>query len=85
MRVTAHCAVVGLLAIMLGACAWQATPSDHAHVLSEMADKAASDNAKCQSSGAALGSQAYKECLILLEDKMSLENDVPVDRGHAGK
>jgi hypothetical protein len=30
--------------------------------------------------GAALGSQAYKQCRALLEDKMSIENDVPADR-----
>jgi hypothetical protein len=48
-----------------------------------MADTAARDSAKCQSSGAALGSQAYKECRALLEDKMSIENDVPLDRSYA--
>jgi hypothetical protein len=46
-------------------------------------DTAARDSAKCQSSGAALGSQAYKECRALLEDKMSIENDVPLDRSYA--
>jgi len=30
--------------------------------------------------GAALGSKAYKQCRALLEDKMSIENDVPADR-----
>ena len=85
MRVMAHFTVVALLAVMLGACAWQAAPSDHAHVLSDMTDQAASDSAKCQSSGAALGSEAYKQCRALLEDKMSLEKDFLVDRGHAGK
>jgi hypothetical protein len=35
-----------------------------------MADRAARDSAKCQSSGAAFGSQAYKKCRALLEDKM---------------
>jgi hypothetical protein len=34
-------------------------------------------------SGAALGSQAFKECRALLEDKMSIENDVPPDRSYA--
>jgi hypothetical protein len=77
MQATAYCTIVGLLAVVLGSCASQATPPDHAHVLSEMADKAASDAAKCQSSGAALGSRAYKECRALLEDKMSIESDVP--------
>jgi hypothetical protein len=83
MQATAHSAIVRLLAVMLGSCAWQATPSDHAHVLSEMADTAASDSAKCQSSGAALGSRAHKECRALLEDKMSIEKDVLPDRGYA--
>ena len=61
----------------------QATATEHARALSEMADTAARDSAKCQSSGAALGSQAYKECRALLEDKMSIENDVPLDRSYA--
>jgi hypothetical protein len=61
----------------------QATASDHARALSEMADTAARDSAKCQSSGAALGSQAYKKCRALLEDKMSIENDVPPDGNYA--
>ena len=61
----------------------QATAFDHARALSEMADTAARDGAKCQSSGAALGSQAYKECRALLEDKMSIENDVPPNRSDA--
>ena len=78
-------AVVALLAVMLASCAWQAAPSDHAHALSDMADQAASDSAKCQSSGAALGSHAYKQCRALLEDKMSLEKDFAVDRAHASK
>ena len=54
--------------------------SDHARGLSEMADRAARDSARCQSSGAALGSQAYKKCRALLEDKMSIERDVPPQR-----
>jgi len=61
----------------------QAMARDHARALSEMADTAARDSAKCQSSGAALGSQAYKKCRALLEDKMRIENDVPPDRGYA--
>jgi hypothetical protein len=61
----------------------QATARDHARALSEMADTAARDSAKCQSSGAALGSQAYKECRALLGDKMSIENDFPPDRSYA--
>jgi hypothetical protein len=56
---------------------------DHVRALSEMADTAARDSAKCQSSGAALGSQAYKKCRALLEDKMSIENAVPPDRSYA--
>jgi hypothetical protein len=79
MQVTAYCVIVGLLAVALGSCASQATP------LSEMGDKAASDAAKCQSSGAALGSRAYKECRVLLEDKMSIENDVTPNRAYVTK
>jgi hypothetical protein len=63
----------------------QATARDHARALSEMADTAARDSARCQSSGAALGSQAYKECRALLENKMSIEKDVPPDRGYTGR
>jgi len=51
----------------------QATASDHA---SEMADRATDVSARCQSSGAALGSETYKKCRALLENKMSIENDV---------
>jgi hypothetical protein len=61
----------------------QAAATDHARALSEMTDRAARDSAKCQSAGAALGSQAYKKCRALLEDKMSIENDVPPDRSYA--
>jgi hypothetical protein len=64
---------------------WRRTSPDHARALSEMADTAASDSAKCQSSGAALGSQAYKECRVLLESKMNIEKDVPPDRGYTGR
>jgi hypothetical protein len=60
----------------------QARARDHARILSEMADAAARDSEKCQSSGAALGSQAYKKCRTLL-DKMSFENDFPPDRTYA--
>jgi hypothetical protein len=55
----------------------EVTARDHARALSEMADTAARDSARCQSSGAALGSQAYKECRALLESKMSIEKDAP--------
>jgi hypothetical protein len=85
MQATGHCAIVGLLAVMLGSCAWVAGPPDHAHVLSDMADRAASDSAQCRSSGVSLGSQAYKRCRALLEDKMSIENDFPPDRVSTGK
>ena len=73
-------AIVALLGVILGSCAWQATPPDHVHVLSRMAERAARDDAQCQSSGAALGSRAYKQCRALLEDKMSIEGDVPAWR-----
>ena len=63
----------------------QVTARDHARALSEMADRAARDNARCQSSGAALGSQAYKECRALLECEMSIEKDVPPDQGYTGR
>jgi hypothetical protein len=71
MRVSAHFTVIALLAVMVGSCAWQPVLPDHTRVLSDMADKAASESAKCQSSGAALGSQAYKQCRARLQqDKM---------------
>jgi hypothetical protein len=63
----------------------QVTARDHARALSEMSDTAARDGARCQSSGAALGSQAYKECRALLESKMSIEKDVPPNRGYTGR
>jgi len=63
----------------------QATARNHARALSEMADTAARDSARCQSSGAALGSQAYKKCRALLEDKMSIEQDGPSDWGYTGR
>jgi len=83
MQATPRCTIIALLAVMLASCAWQPTPLDHTRTLSAVADKAANDSAKCQSSGAALGSQAYKQCRALLEDKMSIEKDVPPDRGYA--
>ena len=61
----------------------QGAARDHARALSEMADTAARDSTKCQSSGALLGSQAYKKCRALLEDRMSIENDIPPDRSYA--
>jgi hypothetical protein len=80
MRATPRCAIIVLLAGVLASCAWQPTQLDHAHALSEMADTAANDSAKCRSSSAALGSRAYTQCRALLQDKMSIENDVPPDR-----
>jgi hypothetical protein len=83
MQATSRCTLIALLAVMVAACAWQPTRLDHAHALSEMADKAANDSARCQASGAALGSQAYRRCEALLESKMSIGNDAPPDRGYA--
>jgi hypothetical protein len=83
MQAGARCTIVGLLAVMLGSCAWLSEPTDRARVISKMTDTAASDNAKCQSSGAALGTPAYKKCLELLEDKMSIDKDVPPTLGYA--
>ena len=60
---------------MLASCAWEPTSLDNKHALSEMADAAAKDSARCQSSGAALGSQAYQQCRALLGAKMSIEKD----------
>jgi hypothetical protein len=60
----------------------QATARDHARAPSEMADTAARHSARCQSSGAALGSQACKECRALLESKMSIGTDVPPDHAY---
>jgi hypothetical protein len=82
MQAMPRCTIIALLAVMLASCAWQPTALDHAHALSEMAERAANDSAKCQSSGAALGLQAYRRCRALLEDKMSIERDVPPDRGY---
>jgi hypothetical protein len=79
-RVTLRWISVALLGVILGSCAWQPALHDRAHVLSDMADRAANDSAQCQSSGAALGSQAYKKCRMLLENRMSIEADVPAWR-----
>jgi hypothetical protein len=76
MQTGARCIIVGLLAVTLGSCAWLSEPTDRAHVISKMTDTAAGDDAKCQSSGATLGSAAYKQCRALLEDKMTIERDV---------
>jgi starvation-inducible outer membrane lipoprotein len=84
MQVT-RCTIITVLAAMLAACAWQPSSLDHAHSLSDMTDRAANDSARCQSSGAPLGSQAYKKCRALLEDKMSIEQDGPSDWGYTGR
>ena len=65
MQATAHCAIVGLLAVMLGACAWQ-PPSDHLHAVSEIADTATTDKPKCQSPGAACQPATARQQRILL-------------------
>jgi hypothetical protein len=72
---TTRCTIIVVLAVMLASCAWQPTSVDNKHALSEMADRAANDSARCQSSGAALGSQAYQECRALLGTKMSIKKD----------
>ena len=82
MQATPCCVIVGLLAVMLGSCASQTMPRGHAHALSEMANRAAADSAKCQSAAGPLGSQAYKECRALLEARISIEKDVPPDRAY---
>ncbi len=53
-----------------------------AHVVENCRDRV-SDSARCQSSGAALGSRAYNECRTLLKDTMSLEKDVLPGRGYS--
>ena len=65
MQATAHCAIVGLLAVMLGACAWQ-PPSDHLHAVSEIAYTATTDKPKCQSPGAACQPAMARQQRILL-------------------
>jgi hypothetical protein len=47
MQATAHRAIVGLLGVMLGSCALQPMPSDHAQVLSEVTGTVVSDKPKC--------------------------------------
>jgi hypothetical protein len=70
MQATAHCATLGLLAVMLGSCAWQPAPSDHPHVLSEMAYTAASDKPKCQSPGAACQPAMAGQRILLIRGLM---------------
>ncbi len=80
----ARSVILGMsIGMMLGSCAWQPESSDRAQALSKIVDTDASDSARCQSSGAALGSRAYNECRALLKDKMSIEKDVPPDRGYS--
>jgi hypothetical protein len=79
------CIIIAVFAVGLASCVWQPTLLDYAHALSEAGDRAANDSSKCQSSGAALGSQAYKQCRALLEDKMSIEKDGPSDLGYTGR
>ncbi len=71
------------IGMMLGSCAWQPGSNDRAQMLSKIVDTDASDSARCQSSGAALGSRAYNECRALLKDKMRIEEDVPPDQGYS--
>jgi len=82
MQAIARFTIIALAGAILACCAGHPTPLDHRHALSEMADKEAKDSARCQASGAALGSLAYKRCQALLEDKMSIV-DVPLDRSYA--
>jgi hypothetical protein len=80
MRAELRAISVALLGVILGSCAWAPTSQDRAHLISDMTDRAARDSAQCQSSGAPLGSQAYKDCRKLLESRMSIENNVPARR-----
>ena len=66
MQATAHCAIVGLLGVMLGSCAWQPIPSDHAQVLSEVTGTVVSDEPKCQSPGAACQPAIARQQRVLL-------------------
>src|ERR1051325_3723191 len=71
MQATAHCAIVGLLAVMLGSCAWQPPPSDPPHVRSETADTtAAIDKPKCQSPGAACQLATARQRILLIRGLM---------------
>jgi hypothetical protein len=70
MQATVHCAIVGLLAVMLGSCAWQPTASDHPDVPSKMAEAVASDKPKCQSPGAACQSAMAGQRILLIRGLM---------------
>jgi hypothetical protein len=72
MQATVRCGVVGLLAVILGSCAWQPTPSDHPHVLSKMADTdtPASNKPKCQSPGAACQPAMAGQRILLIRGLM---------------
>jgi hypothetical protein len=80
MRATPRCVSVALLGVMLSSCAWETTAHDRAHIISQMTDWAASDDARCQSSGAALESRAYQECRTLLEKRWPLSTSVVAER-----
>jgi hypothetical protein len=70
MQATAHCAIVGLLAVTLGSCAWQPMPTDHAQVLSEVTGTAASDKPKCQSTGASCQPTTAGQRILLIRGLM---------------
>jgi hypothetical protein len=70
MHATAHCAIVGLLAVTLGSCAWQPMPTDHAQVLSEVTGTAASDKPKCQSTGASCQPTTAGQRILLIRGLM---------------
>jgi hypothetical protein len=70
MQATAHCAIVGLLAVMLGSCAGQPMPSDHAQVLSEVTGTVASDKPKCHSTGAACQRTTAGQRILLIRGLM---------------
>ena len=71
MQVARYAVFTISVGLTLSSCAWQAGPTDRAHVVSEMTDIAASDSAQCQSSGAVLGSAAYVKCRAQLERQRS--------------
>ncbi len=66
MQATAHCAIVGLLGVMLGSCAWQPPSSDPPQVLSEVTGTVVSDKPKCQSPGPACQPATARQQRILL-------------------
>ena len=70
MQATAHCAIVGLLGLMLGSCAWQPPPSDHTHIVSEITGTTASDKPKCQSPGDACQPASAGQRILLIRGLM---------------